>query len=121
MLGPIIGGIIGLVIASLFAALILQLASRVVYRQVVDYGEAFRTSLIALVITRVATLGLEAAGLDQWFVSPALALLVWTVLISALIGLDLMRSFAIAVLMLLITIALIWISGLVLGLLFESR
>ena len=110
--------IIALVIASLLAAFVLQLATKIVCRQAVDYGEAFRTSLIALVVTRVADLGLESAGVDQWFVSPLLALIVWAVLISMLIGLDLMRAVAAAVLMLLITLALLWISGLVLGVLF---
>ena len=65
-----------------------------------------------------SSLGLESAGVDQWFVSPLLALIVWAVLISMLIGLDLMRAVAAAVLMLLITLALLWISGLVLGVLF---
>ena len=77
MIGSIVGGIIALVIASLLAAFVLQLATKIVCQQAVDYGEAFRTSLIALVVTRVADLGLESAGVDQWFVSPLLALIVW--------------------------------------------
>ncbi len=121
MLGPIIGGIIGLLIASLLAALVLQLATRIVCKRVVDYGEAFRTALIALVVTRAASLGLGAAGIDQWFVEPLLALIVWTVLISVLIGVAPLRSAAAALFMLLITIALLWTSGLILGGLLGGR
>ena len=115
MLGPIIGRLVGLVVISFIAALILQLASKIVCQQAVDYGDAFKTSFIALGISRLSSLGLEAAGFDQWFIAPLLALAIWTILISSVIGLAMSRSLLIALLMLAMTMAMVWTVGLVLG------
>lgn len=114
MFFDILGSLLALAIGALFLGVILQLASKIVCKQAVDYGDAWKTAFFGLIASRLVDAGLMTSSLETtWPIEIAVQFAVWTVLISAVIGIDLVRSLAIAALMLaltwgiLITIALI--------------
>ena len=97
MIYDIVGSLIYVAIAALLAAVVLQFASKIVCKQAVEYGDAWKTSVFALIGARVVDAGTAAADLGHlWPVELLAQFAIWTIVISATIGIDFLRSLAIA-------------------------
>ena len=116
MIFDIIGALLYLAIAALLVGLVLQLASKLICKQAVEFGDAWRTAFFGLIGSRLVDAGLMASGLESmWFLELAVQFVLWTILISAVIGIDVVRAFAIAALMLALTWGILFVFGLILA------
>ncbi len=104
MIFTIVGGLLSAVIAAFLLALLLQLASKIACKQAVDYGDAWKTAFFGIVGSRIIEMGWSATSMETtWFLELPVQFVLWTVLISAVIGIDIAHSLAIAALMLALT------------------
>lgn len=104
MIFDILSGILALAIAALLVGLVLQLSSKIICKQAVEFGDAWKTAFFGLIGSRLVDAGLMASSLESmWFLELAAQFVLWMILISAVIGIDLLRSLAIAALMLALT------------------
>ena len=104
MIFTIVGGLFSAVIAAFLVALLMQLASKIVCKQAVDYGDAWKTAFFAIAGSRLIKIGWAATSMETtWFLELPVQLVLWTILISAIIGIDIVRSLAIAAVMLAMT------------------
>ena len=116
-----IGTIINLAISSLIFALIIQLASKIMFKEAVDYGDAFKTSLLGMILTMVASLGVDAMKTDfNVVIELAAGFACWTFAIMVFIGLDLIKSLVLALLSMLISYGLVFLTALILAMAFEA-
>ena len=117
MIFDILSALLSLAIAALLVGLVLQLASKLICKQAVEFGDAWKTAFFGLIGSRLVEAGLTASGLESmWFLELAVQFVLWTILISAVIGIDVVRSFAIAALMLALTWGILFVFGLLLAL-----
>lgn len=104
MIFEILSGLLGLAVAAVLVGFVMQLASKIICRQAVEFGDAWKASFLGLIGSRLVDAGLTASSLEStWFIELPAQFLLWTILISAVIGIDLVRSLAIAALMLALT------------------
>ena len=115
-MGRMIGTIIGLAISSVIFALIIQLASKIMFKEAVEYGDAFKTSLLGMILTAVAGMGVDAMKTDfNVVIELAAGFAIWTFAIMVFIGLDLVRSLVLALLSMILSYGIAMVIGLVLG------
>jgi hypothetical protein len=109
MLLLIISGIVQALFVACIAAFVLQLASKIICGESVEYGDAFKASFIALIASQIISWGIpELLGTStDWWLTPIAKYLVWSIVIAVVIGLTVGRSFLVALVM--------WGLGLLLG------
>ena len=101
MIVPIISGIVTALVLASIAAFVLQLASKIICGESVEYGDAFKVSFIALIMSRIINWGVpKLLGTSaDWWVTQIAQYLVWSILIAVVIGLTVGRSFLVALVM----------------------
>lgn len=101
MIFPIFSGIVTALVLASIAAFVLQLASKIICGESVEYSDAFKVSFIALIMSRIINwAGPELLGTSvDWWVTPIAKYLVWSILIAVVIGLTVGRSFLVALVM----------------------
>ena len=110
----IIGPIIQILLAGVVFGALLQIASKIVLKDSIEFGDAFRTAIVACavivfgdyaLVSMFDGLGYTAARLVSFF-------LIWTLALMIVVGLDLVQSLLIALVFMVIG----WVLMLVLGL-----
>ena len=101
MLPLIISGIVQALVVACIAAFVLQLASKIICGESVEYGDAFKASFIALIASQIISWGiLELLGTSaDWWVTQIAQYLVWSIVIAVVIGLTVGRSLLVALVM----------------------
>ena len=113
----IIGALVQILIVGLLLGLLLQLASRIVLKDSIEFGDAFKSSLVAtacIVLGDYALLAMfEGAG---YTVARLVSFLViWTLALMIVVGLDLAKSFLISVVFMAITYALLLVVAVIIA------
>ena len=113
----VIGAVIQVVINGLIFGVILQIASKIVLKDSIDFGDAFKTAIVAsagIIFGDYALVamfdggGYQVARIASYF-------LIWTLALMIVVGLDLVQSLLISVAFMVITWLVIMLFGLILG------
>ena len=103
MLFGIIGSIIILVVISAVLALLLQVASKIVLKEAIDFGDAFKAAFVASIVSYFVDMGLQSAfsteGMEPtatfWVISICTTYLIWVLALTIIVDLTLKESFLI--------------------------
>ena len=110
----IVGAIIQILICGVIFGFILQIAARIIIKEGIDFGDAFKTAIVATAAVMVGGLGLNALALDGTLMGVldfGLPFVIWTLALLVVIGTTLVQSILIAFLF----SAINWLITLVFG------
>lgn len=103
-----------LIVAAVLTALViawgLQLASKIVCGEAIQYGDAFKTAVMYEVLSVGIAFGLNAVfeGGPGWILELAISYLVWSVLIMVVVGLAIKQSFVVAAVLVVLRLLISW-------------
>jgi len=117
MFGTIIVGIIAYAILAAILAVLLQVASKLVLKEAIDFGDAYKASFVACILSGLADAGVEQlmgpeAGATLTLISIGTTYVIWVLALSIIIDLTLGESVIIA--------AVFTVIKIVIGLLFVA-
>ena len=115
LFSSIIGALISIVIGALIFSLILQLACKIVIKDTIEFGDAFKSSIVAcavLVLGDYALLELFD-GTGYTIARLVSFLLVWALVLMIVVGLELVQSLLIALVFTLVSYGLVFLVGLI--------
>ena len=101
-----IGLLIQILITGVVFGAILQLAAKFIVKEGIDFGDAFKAALVGAAVTMLGDYGLQKLELEpivRSILSPVLYLVVWTLALAIVIGIDLARSLLVAVVFTILT------------------
>lgn len=103
MICSIIGALIIVCIVAGVLAFILQMASKMVLKEAIEYGDAFKCAFVASIISHFSDMGLEKVFATEdggtstayWLSSIGVTYLIWVLCLSIIVDLTLGESLVI--------------------------
>ena len=114
----IIGAVIQILIAGVIFGFILQIAAKIIIKEGIDFSDAFKTAIVATAGIVLSDLGLQNLGLDgalSMVLSFLIPLVIWTLAMAIVTGLELVQSILIAIVFTLINWLIMFVFGLMLA------
>lgn len=114
----IIGAVIQILISGVIFGFILQIAAKIIVKEGIDFGDAFKTAIVATAGIVLSDLGVQNLGLDgalSMALGFLLPLVIWTLALVIVTGLELVQSILIAIVFTLITWLIMFVFGLMLA------
>jgi len=114
----IIGAVIQILICGVIFGFILQIAARIIIKEGIDFGDAFKTALVATAGVWVSDLALNALPLDgalMTLLDLGLPFVIWTLALLVVVGTGLVQSLLIAVIFSALNWLLFFVFALMLG------
>jgi hypothetical protein len=117
LFGSIISALISILIGALIFSVILQLACKVVIKDTIEFGDAYKSAIVACAILVLGDYALlEMFDGTAYIVARLVsAFLVWALVLMIVVGLEVVQSLLIALVFMGITYAVIFLFGLFLS------
>ena len=117
LFGSIIGVLISILIGALIFSVILQLACKVVSKDTIEFGDAYKSAIVACAILVLGDFALLEMFDGTGYILARLVsfFLVWALALMIVVGLEVVQSLLIALVFMVITYALFFLVDLFLS------